>query len=158
MKDWPLTHDGFEAIAPGFEHAFRRGVAALALAESAPTAAAFHDFRKRVKDHLYHVRLLQDVWPGVLDAYQHVLKDLETSLGDDHNLDVLGQTLAAESPQEGRALSPAIEKRQAELRDRALKEGRSIYGVKPKYLKKSMNALWDLWHNGNSPGKTRHDR
>jgi len=50
---------------------------------------------RRVKDHWYHARLLENMWAQVMNGYEESLKDLETRLGDDHNLvvlyDVVGQ-------------------------------------------------------------------
>ena len=157
MKRWSLGGDGFQSIAPGFENAFRNGAEGLAHAHSDRSPAAFHEWLKRVKDHWYHVRLMQDIWPGMLEAYARTLKELETLLGDDHNLTVLQDLMAAEFPKEAQALAPVIEKKQSELRERALAAGQRIYRVKPKRLKKTMNVLWDFWQHGGNCTKAADD-
>ena len=59
------------------------------------TAQDLHDWRKRVKDHWYHVRLLAGLWPDVMTSFEWTLKDLETKLGDHHNLEVLKERIQA---------------------------------------------------------------
>ena len=61
-----------------------------------PTAEAMHEWRKRVKYHSYHLRLLEPVWPAMLKAQVGAAKRLEELLGDHHDLDVFMQTLAGD--------------------------------------------------------------
>ena len=61
-NSWRLGSDGFDSIAYGLEITYRRGRKALNRAQKKPTAVNYHDFRKRVKDHWYHVRLLENFW------------------------------------------------------------------------------------------------
>jgi len=52
-----------------------------------PHPENYHEWRKRVKEHWYHVRLLEVT---VADGgYEKSLKELETALGEDHNLVLL---------------------------------------------------------------------
>jgi CHAD domain-containing protein len=148
---WNLTHDGFEPLAAGFEQAFRGGARALAAAERDRKDELFHEWRKRVKDHLYHVRLLSELWPAMMAAYEACLKDVETCLGDDHNLTVLRQAITANAgglnEDDLHFITGLIAARQAELRHRALETGRRIYVARPKDLTRSMDALWRLGRN-----------
>jgi hypothetical protein len=61
VKKWPIATDGFAALEPGFEMTFRKGRTAFALAQKRPGPKNYHDWRKRVKDHWYHVRLMEDL-------------------------------------------------------------------------------------------------
>ena len=40
-----------------------------------------HEWRKRAKDHWYHIRLVEDLWTEVMEGYEKSLKDLETVAG-----------------------------------------------------------------------------
>ena len=80
------------------ERTFRAGRAALENVRENPTADNFHDLRKRVKDHWYHIRLLEGLWTDVMQAHEKSLKDLETWLGDDHNLAVLRERISPSPP------------------------------------------------------------
>ena len=150
---WPLEGDGFSAIAPGFEKTIRLGRKALERARRQPTAANFHEWRKRAKNHWYHVRLVADAWPAVLEGHERALKELETALGDDHNLAILRETIEAGVEAFGGAalLQPlfhAIARRQDELRAAALALGERVYAEKPRRFTRRMARLWDAWHCG----------
>jgi hypothetical protein len=41
----------------------------------------------------YHTRLLQPVWPGLFEAYEHELGVLAELLGEDHDLGVLADEI-----------------------------------------------------------------
>jgi CHAD domain-containing protein len=150
VKFWPLKTDRYQAISPGFEAIYRAGRKALKCAHKDPSAENFHELRKRVKDHWYHVRLLENVWTDMMSAYEKSLKDLETWLGNDHNLAVLRDRVLAEQSNYGNQkqidlLVSLIEKYQKDLRDRALALADRIYEEKPREVTRRINHLWDTW-------------
>ena len=82
VQRWPvLDNDGFPALAPGLEETYRRGRKAMASARKKPRPENFHDWRNVLKEHWYHVRLLESVWTDMMQAYEKSLKDLETGWG-----------------------------------------------------------------------------
>jgi len=148
VEIWPLAADGFKAIAPGLEATFRRGQKALARAREDPLPENYHEWRKRVKDHWYHVRLLEGLWNSGMQDYEKSLKDLETSLGEDHNLVVLGGKVQAEPAFYGKEpeialLVKLIGKYRRELRDKTLALGERIYDQKPGHFTRRIHRLWD---------------
>lgn len=148
VRTWPLAADGFAAIAPGLGDTFRRGQNALAVVRKHPLPENYHELRKRVKDHWYHIRLLEAVWDGAMPAYERRLKDLETWLGEDHNLVVLEEKVMAEPDFYGQAPDIAvfrllIRSYHRELRADALAMGRSIYRVKPRQFTAGMRRMWE---------------
>ncbi|MGC9950785.1 MAG: CHAD domain-containing protein [Bryobacteraceae bacterium] len=148
VETWPLAADGFAAIAPGFEATFRRGRKALARARKHPLAENYHEWRKRVKDHWYHIRLLEGVWDAAMPAYERRLKDLETWLGEDHNLVVLQERVMAEPGFYGQKPEIAlfvrlIGKYRKELRANALALGGRIYHEKPGNFTRRIERQWD---------------
>jgi hypothetical protein len=77
----------------------------------------------------------------MMDAYGSVLKDMQTWLGDDHNLAVLREAIGDD--QSLRTLVPVIEKHQAKLRERASISGVRVYGAKPKQVAGTLRFLWN---------------
>ena len=157
VRKWPLEQNGFRAIACGLESTYRRGREALKQAERTKKSVAFHDFRKRVKDHWYHVRLLENLWTKVMEAHESSLKQLETWLGDDHNLVVLREKLK-ERPEDfggevaATAFLSLVEQHQKELREKSISLGERVYAEKPRAFVRSLSELWDVWReHGSEP-------
>ena len=150
LKTWPLKKDGFQAIAPGLELRYRRGRRAMSCARKNPKPENYHEWRKRVKDHWYHVRLLESLWTDVMRAREASLKDLETWLGDDHNLVVLRAKLQDDSGAFGEQKSvqlflTLIDQHQKELREKALSLGERAYEEKPGQFIRDLSKLWHAW-------------
>ena len=150
VKNWPLNGGGFDAIAPGLETTFRQGRKAFGRARRHPRPENYHEWRKRVKDHWYHVRLLENLWTDVMQAYEKSLKELETWLGEDHNLVVLRERVLAEpdfygDAKEIRFFGKIMDKYQKELRTNALAAGARIYEEKPREFTRRMLHLWEAW-------------
>ena len=150
VKTWPLQTDGFPAIGPGLEDAFRRARRAMLRARKDPRPENFHEWRKCVKDHWYHVRLLESLWSDVMRAHEKSLKDLEGWLGEDHNLVVLREKIVAEpnlhgSQKDTDLVLDLIDKYQKELRDNALSIGKQIYQERPRQFTRRMKHLWLAW-------------
>lgn len=150
VKAWQVQKEGFEAIGPGLKETYKRGRKALAIAKKHPTPVNFHEWRKRVKDLWYHVRLLESLWTNVMEAHEKSLKELETSLGDDHNLELLRDKVTGEPARYGAARDRAlllklIGKYQDRLRENSLAVGERIYDEKPKQFLRRMSHLWAMW-------------
>lgn len=150
VDKWPLRKDGFRAIAPGLKSRYQRGRKAMSAARKNDTPESYHEWRKRVKDHWYQVRLLESLWTEVMKAHESSLHDLETWLGDDHNLVVLCGKLAAEPEKYGDAENVRLflaiaEQEQKELREKSLSLGERIYERRPRRFVQDMQKLWDAW-------------
>ena len=150
IRYWPLEIEGFDAIEAGLEQTFRNGRRAMAKACKTGRREHFHEWRKRVKDHWYQVRLLQKVWGGVMVAYEQSLKDLEDALGEDLNLALLEERVKALASQNGHSVkAPGLDKTinaaRKEYRDRALEIGERIYAAKPREFTRQIKRLWKVW-------------
>jgi len=146
VRTWPLHITGFAALEPGLARTLQRGRKAFESARKSPSAEAFHEWRKRVKDLWYHVRLLEGLWTESIRAYERNLKELETALGDDHNLALLRERLAiAGNTLELMSLFAAIDRRQAALRACALELGDRLYGQKPAEFVDQVRQSWEAW-------------
>ena len=140
VDKWPLSTNGFPAIGPGLVQTFRRGRKAMAIAARHPLPENFHEWRKRVKDHWYHIRLLEDIWSDVMGGFANSLKQLEDWLGTHHNLEVLRGKVNGEA-----TLLHLIDRYQKELRECALEMGQRIYLEPPSRFGSRMARLWDAW-------------
>ena len=147
VRSWPLRATGFAALAPGLARAFHRGRKGLARVRRNSTVAGFHEWRKRVKDHWYHLRLLEETWTEETRSYERGLKELETCLGDDHNLAVLRERIAAsENAADLVSLLTVIDARETLLRDRAVRLGQRLYARKPREFVRHAEASFNAWN------------
>lgn len=150
VDKWPLNKNGFAAIAGGLQNRYRRGRQAMAVARKADAPENYHEWRKRVKDHWYHVRLLESLWTDVMQAHEASLHDLETWLGDDHNLVVLCGKLQQAPEQFGgdenvKLFLAVAAQEQKELREKSLSLGERVYERKPRRFLRDIEKLWDAW-------------
>jgi CHAD domain-containing protein len=157
-SDWPIKEDGFSALRPGLKATYRDGRRAMKVAIKSSDVVLFHDWRKRAKDHWYHVRLLSELWAGTQESREDSLHELESCLGDDHNLFVLSGELRDEPESFGgeqavRLFTAAATERQKELRQRAIALGQRLYEEKPKLLVGEFEKMWDIWQGEPKPNE-----
>ena len=153
VRTWPLRATGFAALKPGLRRTFHRGRESLACVRENPSPELFHEWRKRVKDHWYHMRLLEGAWTEATRSYERSLKELETCLGDDHNLAMLRErAVAMGSAVESDVLLAAIDRRQKLLRDRALHIGGRLYAPKSREFVQNIEEQWNAWQAKQTAG------
>lgn len=146
-----LSIDGnrFETLGAGLQWTHARGRKALRKTRESSTDDHFHEWRKRVKDHWNHSRLLMDVWPSLMKPYAKEMKRLSDLLGDDHDLAVFRQRLR-ELPEDtipepiAEALHQSIEHRQRMLRSEAYRVGNRVYAEKSKRLRQRIESWWEI--------------
>jgi CHAD domain-containing protein len=144
---WPLQADGFAALKKGLGRSYRGGRTAMGRVEAQPTDENYHEWRKRVKDHWYHVRLIAGVLGKQLTRYEKSLRALSELLGDEHNAVVLRGRILAEPGAYGAksGLDKFLEllgERQAELRRTSLAAGSRLYRQKPRRYLASIERGW----------------
>ena len=147
VKDWPIQDRGFKTIGPGLMKTYRHGRRAMRIALKEPSDENLHEWRKRAKDHWYHVRLLRNVWPKVMDAYRREMRGLTEALGADHDLALLAPIVSANpdafgGPDAVRVFLEFVHRRRAELQDQARVLGRRIYAEKPRTLLARFKSRW----------------
>lgn len=149
-RQWDLNAGGFPAIEPGLERTFRAGKEAFHRAWKTQTREDLHEWRKRVKDHWYQVRLLENLWCGVFQGYENSLKELESALGEGLNLTILRHRISVAAA--GRQpvsvidlLDRAIDASRKDLRGRAFEIGAKVYAEKPRELTRQFARLWRQW-------------
>ena len=117
-----------------------------------PSTENFHEWRKRAKDHGYHMQLLRPVWPGPVKARCDEADVLSDALGDDHDLAILYETLLEDRLDVGsedtlHALLGLITQRQVELRAKAKQLGARLYAEPPKRFVKRLRRYWKAWQS-----------
>ena len=140
---WDLSETGFDAVAGGLRETYRA-------ARNGPDGKgdhAIHAWRKPVKYHGYHVRLLRNLWPEHMQARSEALHEMGEALGEHHDLSVYAETAATgplEPPARKRLLALAAEQKSA-AETRARELGALLFTDKPKVMVARWEAWWDLW-------------
>jgi CHAD domain-containing protein len=122
----------------------------MSAARKHPDGENYHAWRKRVKDHWYHVRLLNDIWSDAMTGYENSLKSLEDKLGTDHNLNVLAERVKTEPDFFGTTgqidtLRELIDRYRKDLHEEAEAIGLRIYGEKPRDVERRLARWWREW-------------
>ncbi len=146
-KSWKLDEKGYAAIAGGLKKTYRRGRQAMSTACAAPGVETFHAWRKRVKYHRYHLRLLREVWAPVMGPLRDEVKRLSDLLGDDHDLAVYREVLVSDEdrfgpPRDLQTLLALIDQRRQELQAWAHPLGQRVYADKPKTCAARIGRAW----------------
>lgn len=97
IDDWPLDQLKWQHACKGYKNYYRRAFKAMNKAFAGEDAASFHEFRKRVKDHWYHSRLLEKKYKHRIKPRRKPLKKLAQALGDWRDLRLLCSLLAEHS-------------------------------------------------------------
>jgi CHAD domain-containing protein len=152
VSKWPVKADGFDALAVGLKSTYRDGRKAMRLALKTEEPEDYHELRKRAKDHWYHIRLMEALWTELMEAREHSLHDLETWLGDDHNLVVLCDQLEQDPERYGggnavQMFTALAHEEQNDLRARSKALGERIYEEKPNEFVRNLSKLWDIWQD-----------
>jgi CHAD domain-containing protein len=142
LAAWDLGKDTWKLVEPGLLRAYADGRGALAEVRANPSIEGVHEWRKRAKDLWYHLRILGELWPGVLGETADAAHDLADRLGDHHDLAVLAADLETRDTVEPEAIRALIELRQQELLAGAVALGERLYAEKPKAYGRRMKAYW----------------
>lgn len=153
---WELSDKGAKAFAGGVEKTYGRAREAMKHARKAGDAEAFHEWRKRIKYHGYHLRLLAPVWPGPMAAHHAEADALGKLLGEHHDLDVFARTLTAEpdafgNPADAEVFLTLIDTRRTAIEAEAFDRGARLLAEPEDALADRLSAYWKAWR------KTRRD-
>ena len=145
-----LPEDRFSTIGAGLQRTYARGRRGFLRSSIAPAVEEIHEWRKRVKDHWYHVQLLADVWPDIMKPYADVMASLSRILGDLHDLDVLNELATTQpslfgSPRSAQRLLSIIGARRTALLNDALDLGGRVYAEQPAAWRQRVRGYWRSW-------------
>jgi len=146
VKRWQLRATGFDAIAPGLKESFRRARDGMLTARLHPTPEKYRTWRRHVKDHWFHIRLIEARCGNQLMTYQKRLEALDGILGEYHNLILLRDVLVTDSGlsrREAAQCLKVIAKYQRSLRRDAQILGGRVYSERPRRAVRRIKKLWD---------------
>jgi CHAD domain-containing protein len=145
VDDLPIATEGFDAVAGGLRKSYRRARNRMEEAYEDPEMERFHEWRKRVKYHRYHSRLLRSAWVGPMKARRSELKTLSDLIGDEHDLAVFLETMSKEElfdPTTRESLEQVIMARRSELQRKGRPVGERLFAEEPDELVERIRAYW----------------
>jgi len=145
LPDWRIERDGWAAVESGLRRVYRAGHRALALAAEDPSVANLHEWGKQAKYLWHQLQLLDAAWMASDKELVDQTHKLSTLLGEDHDLAVLRETLAADPLVYGghrilKGVFAVIDRRRGELEQQAFDLGREIYKDSPKVFTSRIEA------------------
>ncbi len=126
----------FRDTCDGLQKIYKQGRKRMKKARKKPTDENLHDWRKRVKDLCYQMRMLRNLWPKQIKHYAKETKKLSDYLGDDHDLAELTAYVKATpdccaGKEEQEALLALIAKKRHKLMRKTWPLAERIYAENP---------------------------
>ena len=136
IDDWPLKALQWDDLYCGIRRAYKEARQAFAAACDQPNDENFHEWRKRVKELWYDLRILGAVRPEVMDDLAYQAKVLGEYLGEDRDLAVAGSALEEKrlNKASSQVLASLIERRRFQLQRATFDFLDRLFVEKPKGL------------------------
>jgi CHAD domain-containing protein len=136
-SSWRLEDLGFDTLSSQIVAVYKCGRRDVKRAQHGSSAEDFHNLRKRAKQHWYHLKLFEEFWDRDMKQRAGEVRDLETCLGDEHNLTILRERIAADvettrDRRHAQHFIALLDDRAQALRKRALEIARPLYAAKPR--------------------------
>ena len=142
IDEWNLTESDWQLFAGGLRRTYRDGRRRLGDVEAEVSPEAVHEWRKRVKDLWYQLRLLRNAWKDGLKAPVKEIGHLAELLGDYNDLSVLIDELETAADPSLDGLKAVAAGKQAEILEEAIPLGHRIYAEKPRQFTERIAAYW----------------
>jgi len=136
VASWRLEQDTWAGVEDGLRRTYRMGRRARARAAETRTVEDLHEWRKQAK-YLWHaLELVEPAWRAREKGLADRAHKLSSSLGADHDLNVLRRTLAADPLPFGghrvlKEVFALIDRRREELEAEAATLGGPLYDASP---------------------------
>lgn len=146
VATWAFDDPG--AFAEGLARTYRRARRAMRRAADDPSPERFHEWRKRVKYHSYHLRLLAGPWPEVIGARRREVERLGELLGEEHDAAVLAAHVTEErlgDPWARDLVSARAASLGERLRAAARQLGERLFVERPQRFTRRIEAWWTIW-------------
>ncbi|TVP69495.1 MAG: CHAD domain-containing protein, partial [Leptolyngbya sp. LCM1.Bin17] len=146
-----LDKTGWEALAKNAKRLYRQGQTRYQTAYDTGSDEAFHEWRKRVKDLWHDTRLLRQLWPPVMKAFDAEAHQLSRLLGDHNDCAELKHFLV--NPPDDvvikdvhtQVLLPLLTHRQDRLQQQMQGLGEKLYSEKPGAFTRRLASYWQVW-------------
>ncbi len=143
VDTWPVALDGFYDIAAGFARTYRECLDAWEEAREHGGDELFHRFRRWVKYHWYHIRILERLNKAEFRPRRKVLRKLQITLGDAHDYVLLESFLLQRGFANNRILQMAVSNKN-ELYAKALRLGETVFNVSVERLVADFARYWAI--------------
>ncbi|WP_084395956.1 CHAD domain-containing protein [Henriciella aquimarina] len=146
-EDWSLDETGADAFSASVAKTYSRARKAMEKARKSGKTEDFHEWRKRVKYHWYHARLIRKVWPPVLEGWASEADKLSDDLGDHHDLAVLveaAEDLIPDKTDTLELVGALCAARQETLAERCFRRGGKMFAETPDAFAARWTKYWDL--------------
>jgi CHAD domain-containing protein len=156
--DWPLSGDDFKLIKKNLQRIYEQGQNYMYAVFSEAVKENVHEWRKRVKDLWYAMRILSNLWPEIMSPLVILLGKLSDTLGDANDLFLLKERIISnqskfKDDQHTRELINFIDRRIIDLLRDARTIGRKIYSEDSKYFVGRMQNYFEIWRSEYNPLK-----
>ena len=144
--DWDLTQFDRTAVIRELKDMHAKSRRSRRVACRRPSTDTHHAWRRRIKREAYALRVIAAMVGDRLKDERHELARLDKCLGDLHDVMVLIETIAADSPLSRAATAEALRQLRAvaiHLRHRAYALA-TVLDERPRELAKRIGALWGL--------------
>ena len=149
-EGWKLGKIDQRTLGKGFERGYARAVKAANDCRRRPSDDAFHDWRKQVKYHSFHLILLKVPLSDGTRTNLKRVEHLAELLGRHHDLAVLRQTAASNPDRLGEDPDPAFIDANARLLQdrlatRAFALAAEAFARPPRVVRDSVETRWQAW-------------
>ncbi|MBE0570627.1 MAG: CHAD domain-containing protein [Ignavibacteriaceae bacterium] len=156
--DWPLSGDDFKLIKKNLQKIYEQGRHYMYAVFSEAIKENVHEWRKRVKDLWYAMRILSNLWPEIMSPLVVLLGKLSDALGDANDLFLLKERIISnqskfKDDQHTRELINFIDRRIIDLLREARSIGRKVYSEDSKYFVGRMQNYFEIWRSEYNPLK-----
>ena len=156
--DWPLSGDNFKLIKKNLQMIYEQGQKYMYAVFSEAIKENVHEWRKRVKDLWYSMRILSNLWPEIMSPLVTLLGKLSDALGDANDLFLLKEKIISnqskfKDDQHTRELINFIDRRIIDLLRDARSIGRKVYSEDPKFFVGRMQNYFEIWRSEYNPLK-----
>lgn len=133
MKRHPWEDLKWTDLCRGLKRAYGRGMKALPKARQNRSVENLHEWRKRVKDVGYHLRLLEPLSPRIAGKLAWEAEQMADTLGDDHDLAMLEKAARhiKLAPLERASLFKLMDPHRTRLQQSAFDAGERFYREQP---------------------------
>ena len=149
VPDLPIATEGYDAVAGGLRKSYNRARNRMGEAYEEPEFERFHEWRKRIKYHRYHTRLLRRVWEGPMKRRRTELKELSDVIGYENDLAEFELMMKDEElfePETRELLTGLITAKRAEFHRQGRPLGECLFAEDPDRLVDRFRAYWTATH------------
>lgn len=156
--DWQISGDSFKIIRKNLRRIYEIGQYEMNAVLNEANKTHVHEWRKRVKDLWYSMRILSNVWPEIMSPLVTLLGKLSDLLGDTNDLFLLKERIISnqskfKDDQHTKELINFIDKRIIDLLRESRSIGSKVYSEDSKYFVGRIENYFKIWRREYNPLK-----